>query len=140
MSPLRFGTPTSTPVVHAATGPRVLVVDDETRNRQLIEVILGPEGYRLLSAASGTEALAAAAEHRPDLILLDIMMPGIDGYRVLSALKADEVTKAIPVVLVSALTDASTQAHARNLGADGFLTKPFSHADLRGLVGRLLKR
>lgn len=130
------GAPTPSTV---ATGPRILIVDDETRNRQLAEVMLAPEGYRVMSVATGAEALAAVAHDAPDLILLDIMMPGMDGYRVLTALKASDATKAIPVVLVSALDDASSQAHGRNLGAAAFLVKPISRADLSGIVKRLLR-
>lgn len=122
-----------------AVGPRILVVDEEPRNRHLIEVILVSEGYRLISVASGAEALAAVAHDAPDLILLDIMMPGINGYRVLSALKGSDVTAHIPVVLVSALDDASSQAHGLNLGADAFLTKPVSRANLSEIVKQLLQ-
>jgi CheY-like chemotaxis protein len=127
------------PTTASASGPRILVVDDEARNRQLVDVILAPEGYRLEAVASGAEALAAVAREAPDLILLDIMMPGMDGYRVLTALKGNEATKQIPVVLVSALDDANTQTHGKNLGADAFLAKPVSRAHLSGLVRGLLR-
>jgi CheY-like chemotaxis protein len=80
----------------------ILIVDDEPLNRQVLEVMLAPDGYSVRSAASGEEALASAAEHPPDLILLDIMMPAMDGYEVVRRIKADEATKNIPVIMVTA--------------------------------------
>jgi CheY-like chemotaxis protein len=74
---------------------RILIVDDERHNRQLLEVMLKPEGHCLLTAASGEEALALVAQHPPDVILLDIMMPGMDGYEVTSKLKGNRATKNI---------------------------------------------
>ena len=78
---------------------RILIVDDERRNRELLEVMLTPEGFFLQTAANGAEALAMVAEQAPDLILLDVMMPGMDGYEVTSRLKGDESTRHIPVIL-----------------------------------------
>src|SRR3990172_2949250 len=82
---------------------RILVVDDEERNRRLLAAMLEAEGYAAAEAADGAQALDLARQSPPDLILLDIMMPGMDGYEVARALKADAVTKAIPVVMVTAL-------------------------------------
>jgi len=83
----------------------VLIVDDEARNRELLRVMLTPEGLDLTTAASGEEALAMVAQHPPDLILLDVMMPGMDGYEVALRIKSDENTKSIPIVMVTALDD-----------------------------------
>ena len=84
---------------------RVLIVDDDRHNRQVLEVMLTPEGLLLQTAASGEEALAIVAEEPPDLILLDIMMPGMDGYQVAATLKGDLATTSIPVIMVTALDD-----------------------------------
>jgi CheY-like chemotaxis protein len=113
---------------------RILIVDDERMNRQVLEVMLGGGGYEIETADSGDEALAAVAKRAPDLILLDIMMPGMDGYRVATKLKTSETTGHIPVILVSALDDRNSRTHGLNVGADGFLTKPVNRADLLALV------
>jgi CheY-like chemotaxis protein len=76
---------------------RILIVDDELNNRRLLEAMLGPEGFLLQIAASGEEALAIVAEQPPDLILLDVMMPGLDGYQVVATIKGNPVTKNIPI-------------------------------------------
>src|SRR4029077_16514755 len=84
---------------------RILIVDDERLNRQLLEVMLAPEGFLLLTAASGEEALAMVAEQPPDLILLDLLMPGMDGYQVTARIKGNIATKNIPVIVITALDD-----------------------------------
>jgi CheY-like chemotaxis protein len=91
---------------------RVLIVDDERNNRALLEAMLTPEGYLLQTAASGEEAVAIVAQQPPDLILLDIMMPGLDGYQVTAAIKSNPAVRNIPVILITALDDR----HARMLG------------------------
>ena len=105
---------------------RVLVVDDERKNRQLIEVMLGED------------ALAMIALSAPDLVLLDVMMPGLDGYQVVSRLKADPATARIPVVILTALGDANSVAHGLGAGAVQYLTKPVNRAELRACVRSLL--
>src|SRR5271170_493273 len=82
---------------------RILIVDDERHNRQLLEVMLSPEGFLLDIACSGEEALGIIAKQPPDLILLDIMMPGMDGYEVARRIKANPLTRSIPVVMITAL-------------------------------------
>ena len=96
---------------------RVLIVDDEPRNRKLLEVMLKPEGYQLLSAGNGEEALVLVDQQPPDLILLDVMMPGMDGYQVTGKIKANLATKNIPVILITALDD-------RNAGCLGSTPEP----------------
>lgn len=117
----------------------ILVVDDEIQNRKLLEALLRPEGYLTLSAANGEEALASIAEHAPDLILLDVMMPGMDGYQMASTLKADPATANIPIIMVTALDDASARLAGLNAGAEDFLTKPVDRSELWLRVRNLLR-
>lgn len=117
--------------------PRVLIVDDERTNRDLLEVMLTQEGYQLLTATSGEEALAMVAQQPPDVILLDIMMPGMDGYKVVEKLKANLATKNIPVIMVTALNDRNARLLGLRAGAEDFLTKPVDRAELRVRVRNL---
>jgi signal transduction histidine kinase/DNA-binding response OmpR family regulator len=110
-----------------ASSPLVLVVDDEKGTRELIARGLQKEGFRVLAAATGEEALRLAREKRPDAISLDVLMPGMDGWTVLRSLKADPLTASIPVVMVSMLDDRDI-GHA--LGAADYLTKPFDREKL----------
>ena len=117
----------------------VLIVDDEARNRELLRVMLTPEGLDLTTAASGEEALAMVAQHPPDLILLDVMMPGMDGYEVALRIKSDENTKSIPIVMVTALDDHKARVLGLGAGAEDFLTKPLDRAELQVRVRNLLR-
>src|SRR5688572_18026353 len=117
---------------------RILIVDDERQNRQLLEVMLTPEGYRLLTASSGEKALAMVAEHPPDLILLDIMMPGMDGYQVAASIKGNLATKNIPVIMVTALNDRNARMLGLGVGAEDFVSKPVDRAELCVRVRNLL--
>lgn len=121
---------------HPAT---ILIVDDEAPNRRLFEMQLRHEGHLALSASSGEEALEAVAHVLPDLILLDVMMPGMDGYQVARALKADPVTSGIPIIMVTALTDRHARVEGLNAGAEEFLTKPIDRAELALRVRNLLR-
>jgi PAS domain S-box-containing protein len=118
---------------------RILIVDDEPHNRRLLEVMLGPEGFHLLTASSGEEALAMVAEQRPDLILLDIMMPGMDGYRVVCEIKGAPATRNIPIIIVSALDDRLARMRGLSAGAEDFLTKPVDRVELFMRVRNLLR-
>ncbi len=118
---------------------QILVVDDEELNRELLEGLLLPLGYEVLLASNGTEALKKVQEFSPDLILLDIMMPKMDGFEVTSRLKKDEQTRIIPVVIVTALKDVQDRVRALELGADDFLSKPVDKTELRARVQSLLK-
>jgi len=117
----------------APPAPVVLVVDDEDATRDLIARGLEKEGFRPLAAASGEEALRLARERKPDAISLDVVMPGMDGWAVLRALKADPATSGIPVVMVSMLEDKDV-GHA--LGASDYLTKPFDRQHLAAALRR----
>ena len=132
--------PQTTPTSDTPERPAcILIVDDERRNRELLEVMLKPEGFLLLSAASGEEALALVARQPPDLILLDVMMPGMDGYQVAAKIKGDLATKSIPVVMLTALDDRNARMLGLNAGAEDFLTKPVDRAELSVRVRNLLQ-
>jgi two-component system, cell cycle response regulator len=103
---------------------RILVVDDIEANVRLLEAKLSAEYYQVLTATDGVSALAMAAAERPDIILLDVMMPGMDGFQVCRRLKDDPATRHIPVVLVTALDGRTDRIAGLEAGADEFLTKP----------------
>jgi formate hydrogenlyase transcriptional activator len=119
----------------ATDGATVLVVDDEPLNVDLLEQELGAGGYRTASASSGEEAVALAARTQPDLILLDVVMPGIDGYEACRRLKASEATRAIPVIFLTALTETFEKVRAFREGAVDYVTKPFQTEELLARVG-----
>ncbi len=118
---------------------RILVVDDKLANRLVLEGMLRPEGFFLESAASGPEALAMVAEHAPDLILLDVLMPGMDGYQVVGAIKANPATRNIPIIIITALDDRAARMLGLNAGAEDFLAKPVDRAELCVRVRNLLR-
>lgn len=117
---------------------RVLVVDDDAVIRNLLQVNLQLEGYEVSLAADGGEALAEVARSHPDLILLDIMMPGVDGWDVAQRLKADEATAHIPVIFLTARAMRADVQRGHDIGVEGYVTKPFDPEDLLTLIGRLL--
>ena len=117
---------------------RILIVDDELDNRELLQIILGWEGFLTETAASGEEALVSAARQPPDLMLLDLMMPGFDGCEVLIELKRNPALRHVPVVILSALTDRATQVRVLDAGAAAFLVKPIERADLTRQVRSVL--
>lgn len=119
--------------------PRILIVDDIPQNVDLVRSLMQAEGYEVASATNGLEALAQVAVAPPDLILLDIMMPTLDGYAVCRQLKARPETRLVPIVLITALGEEADKLLGIEAGADDFLTKPFSHAELRARARSLLK-
>jgi two-component system cell cycle response regulator len=118
---------------------RILAVDDIATNLRLLEAKLQAEYYEVLLASSGPEALNIAFTQLPDIILLDVMMPGMDGYEVCRALKADARTQHIPVVMVTALTDTVERVRGLEAGADDFLSKPVDNATLFARLRALLR-
>jgi len=116
----------------------ILIVDDEERNRKLLEVFMQAEGYRTIAVGDGREAVAVAARERPHLILLDMMMPGMDGFDVARALKGQAELSAIPVIVVSSLDDIASRRRVLSAGADEVVNKPVDRWQLSRHVARLL--
>jgi putative two-component system response regulator len=125
--------PTAGPV------PTVLVVDDIESNARLLARLLTRDGYRVLTATDGTEALAVVHREHPDLILMDVMMPRLDGFETCRLLKHDPSTRLIPVVLVTALQDSRDRIRGLEVGADDFVNKPVNAAELTARVRSLLR-
>ena len=121
------------------TKKRILVVDDEMYIVNILDFTLATEGLEVVSAANGEEALRKAIERTPDLVILDVMMPKIDGFEVCRALKAKEETKDVPVILLTAKDRDADKEKGKEAGADLYVTKPFSPTrlleDVRGLLG-----
>ena len=118
---------------------RVLVVDDTPQNVKLLADILGAKGFVAITAASGEEALGKLAAERPDLVLLDVMMPGLSGYDVCRRIRADPATALLPVVLVTSLDPHQERVKGIEAGADDFLSKPIHQAELLARVRSLLR-
>jgi signal transduction histidine kinase len=117
----------------------LLLVDDEPLNRELLHAYLEPLGYDLIDAADGEEALARVDADHPDLVLLDVMMPGLDGFAVTERIKAATASEFLPVVLLTALSDRDSRVRGLRAGADEFLTKPVDRHELLLRVGNLLR-
>jgi putative two-component system response regulator len=115
---------------------KILIVDDEPSGLQTAEAILDGHGYILEFAASGAEALEKAREFLPDVILLDVMMPGMSGFEVCAEIRKDEVLSEVAVFFITALDDRQSLVKALGLGADEFITKPYDPEELRArLIG-----
>ncbi len=112
----------------------ILIVDDELVSRYTVEVLLATEGYTLMFAENGKEALEKAAELIPDLMLLDVMMPGMDGFEVCQHLRANPRLAELPIVMVTALDDRDSRLRGIEAGADDFMSKPFDRAELRARI------
>ena len=121
------------------TGPQVVVVEDNDRNMKLFRDVLESSGYRTLEAETGERAVALTAEHRPDLVLMDIHLPDIDGVEALRILRADEGTASIPVLALTAQAMEGDRERFLAAGFDGYLSKPVNIADLLDAVRRYCK-
>src|SRR6202158_5403100 len=119
--------------------PRILIVDDNETNRDILVTRLETHGYELLQAGDGEEALAAAKQHLPDLILLDVMMPKIDGIEVTRRIKADAGMPFMPIILVTAKADSKDVVQGLEAGADEYLTKPVDQMSLVARVKSVLR-
>jgi len=118
--------------------PKILLVDDQESVRKLLEAVLRVRSYEVCYAANGTEGIEVAAREQPDLILLDVMMPGMDGFKVCQTLKRNAATKHIPVVFLTARSDAADREMAEEAGGDGLLGKPFRSVELLETISKLL--
>ena len=121
------------------TPPRVLIADDNAANLRIMRTRLTADGYEVVTAADGEEALAVAHEAKPDLILLDIMMPKVDGIEVCRTLKKQQSPSFVPIILVTAMADAKDIVAGLEAGADEYLTKPVDHAALSARVRSMLR-
>ena len=117
---------------------RILVVDDEMYIVNILDFSLESEGFEVLSAANGEEALRVAMETVPDLVILDVMMPKIDGFEVCRALKAKDETKKVPIILLTAKDRDADRKKGEEVGCDAYITKPFSPARLMERIRALL--
>lgn len=126
--------------LQSTTGERVLVVDDEADIVALVAYHLVKAGYRVSTASSGPDALTAARQERPALIVLDLMLPGSSGYDVLEQLRAQPATREMAVLMLTARREEADRIRGLSLGADDYLTKPFSPQELVLRVGAILRR
>ncbi len=119
---------------------KILVVDDEPTIVRLMEFILARQGHQMLVATNGEDALAKVRAEKPDLVLLDIMMPRIDGYEVARTLRADPETARLPIIMLSAKAQEEDIRKGRDVGVDQYITKPFSPEHLVHAVRDMLQR
>jgi DNA-binding response OmpR family regulator len=119
---------------------RVLIVDDEAPIRLLCRVNLEAEGMEVIEAADGVSALEQARDGRPDVVLLDVMMPRLDGWEVADALLRDELTKEIPIIFLTARAEVRDRARGLDIGGVEYITKPFNPLELAPLIEDLLER
>jgi len=117
---------------------KVLVADDEPSVRSLLKRTLS-KNYSVLEASDGEEAVDMARSQKPDIILMDILMPKVDGYTACCMIKKDPVTKMIPIVMLTALCQRLNMRLGKEMGADGYITKPFTSQEILDTVGQLLK-
>jgi len=119
---------------------RILVADDDPELRQILSLILARDGYDVIEAENGEQALERAWDSAPTLILLDVMMPGVDGFDACRRLKNDRRTDSVPVIFISALNDLRSHEEALKLGAEGYLDKPIDPRDLSRRVRTAIQR
>jgi two-component system, cell cycle response regulator DivK len=117
---------------------RILVVEDTEDNRQIIRDLLGSAGYEMIEAVNGEEGVAMAEQHKPDLILMDIQLPILDGYEATRRIKANDALRHIPIIAVTSYALAGDEAKTRAAGCDGYVAKPFSPRQLLAKVREFL--
>lgn len=113
---------------------KILVVEDDPDNRRIVEKVLAVDGYTVVEAVDGIEALSKAQAERPDLILMDLALPNMDGWEATRRLKADPLTSRIPVVALTAVAMRGDEERARAAGCDDYLSKPARPAEIRAMV------
>lgn len=118
---------------------KILIIDDEESNRRLLEVLVQAEGHQTFVAADGETGIALAIAEQPNIILLDLMMPGLDGFEVVRRLRGNPQTAALPIVVVSALYDVAARQRIATSGADGSLVKPIDRWELSKRLSELLR-
>jgi twitching motility two-component system response regulator PilH len=123
----------------AAAGTRMLVVDDSPTICAVLGRMLEKDGYQVQKAPDGESALERAREAQPELIFLDIVLPGINGFAVLRALRHDPLTAHIPIVMISGNQQATEQFYVQRFGADDFIRKPFGHAEVAACIDQLVR-
>ncbi len=116
----------------------ILVIEDVVSTTRFISAVLAADPFQIVTATDGRKGQQLVAELLPDLILLDLALPEVDGFDVLDSIRADPATAATPVVIITAHGDSSTAAEARDRGADAFIAKPFRPAELRRVISRFL--
>jgi two-component system cell cycle response regulator len=131
--------PATSTTAQSLAGANILVVDDHEQNLELLSAYLDDLGAEIRQARDGVEAVEAVAQRKPDLILLDVMMPRMSGFQVCGKLKSDPATKDIPIVVVTALNEVADVERAVELGADDFLTKPVNRLELMTRVRSLVR-
>jgi DNA-binding response OmpR family regulator len=123
-----------------ATAKKILIVEDERDILQLVKLYLEKEGFRTVAAATGAEGLKCAKEDKPDLIVLDLMLPEIDGLEVCKRLRSAPETAMLPIIMLTAKAEESDTVIGLELGADDYVTKPFNHLELLARVKAVLRR
>ncbi len=119
---------------------KILVVDDHAASRMTVVALLAMEGYETIEVDSGIAAVEIVAQNQPDLILLDVMMPGMDGFEVCQRIKQDEQTRLIPIIFITALNDRRSRIRGIEVGADDFISKPFDRLELAARVKSLVEQ
>jgi two-component system, cell cycle response regulator DivK len=117
---------------------RILVVEDHEDNRQILRDLLGAAGYEIVEAHDGPSAHPTAAKEKPDLILMDIQLPGLDGYEATRRIKGDPALKAIPIIVVTSYALSGDEAKAREAGCDDYVAKPYSPRQLLAMIRHYL--
>ena len=117
---------------------RILAVDDDDKILRVIEALLIPHGYEVITARNGREAITSMSITKPDLVLMDIFMPEMDGYSALGKIKENDATKWVPVVMVTAVGQELNKQLAESLGAAGYITKPFKSEELLEVISHIL--
>jgi two-component system cell cycle response regulator DivK len=122
------------------TNKTILVVEDQEDNRQILRDLLGSAGFRIIEALDGVQALTVARSQRPDLILMDIQLPLVDGYEATRSIKRDPELKHIPVIAVTSYALSGDEQRAREAGCDAYVAKPYSTRHLLAKIGQFLEQ